>query len=767
LRETPGRVFLLKLAIGEKMKSTMVSFLICAIMITSVFGTIPQNVGDQGLSISETDGLENSSPQRVGIPSLSSNEKCDFADKSLQNVGGASLSSSGTRGLANSPWPKFRQNLNHTGVSPYDTSTNPGKLRWSFTAGHLIQSSSAIGSDGTIYVGSYDDKLYAINPNGTEKWSFTTGYDVTSSPTIGSNGTIYVSSEDGKLYAISPDGTERWSFATGFYNMGWSSPTIGFDETIYIGSRDNKLYAINSDGSQKWNFVTEDWVDSSPAIGSDGTIYVGSHDNKLYAINPDGSQKWNFTTGWHVRSSPAIGTDNTIYFGSFDNKLYAINSDGTEKWSYTTGQVVYSSPAIGSDGTIYVGSVDSKFYAINPDGTEKWNLKTGSDVISSPAIGSDGTIYIGSSDHKLYAINPDGSEKWSFMTGHVVESSPAIGSDGTIYVGSRDKKLYAIGTPNISPNANANPDQTISEGGAVQFNASSSYDIDGTIESYEWDFDASDGLWWETGAVPDATDPTPTHTYGDDGEFVATLRVTDNDNLSATDICNVTVLNVDPTVSIESTTMDVEIGLRVAGRKYNNVSMTVYEYGDSLSSVSIERLPGSPNIQMAWIPISIDFSKSYSANVTYIPKDPPNIGANPVWIYIKSVNGTINQIHHTFNVQQSKKRNSERWNHIEPWEIELNPYFIGLGFEITSHVTDPGSDDETLIYTHGSQTVTVTHLNNPPNQDPYPSPEVNPRDIKDTTTLVYEGSETITLIVKDDDNIRLGIGQGSDSISLA
>jgi len=427
---------------------------------------------------------------------------------------------------------------------------------------------------------------------------------------------------------------------------------------------------------------------------------------------------------------------------------------------------VFSSPAIGLDGTIYVGSNDGKLYAINSNGTQRWNFTAGDWVISSPAISSDGTIYFGSEDNNLYAINSDGTEKWRYSTGNSIISSPAISSDGTVFIGSRDNKLHAIGKRNIPPIADAGLDQILNEGDTIQFDASSSFDPDGSIETYEWDFDSTGGLWWETGAVPDATGPTPKHIYGDDGVYVTTLRVTDNDNLSATDICNITVLNIDPTVSIESVIMNLEIGLRVAGRKYNNVSMTLYEDGDSLGSVFIERLPGSPNVQMAWIPVSIDFSKSYSANVTYTPEDPPNVGANPVWIYIKSENGTINQIHHTFNVQQSKKRNSEHWNHVEPWEVELNQYFIGLSFEITSHITDPGSDDETLTYSYGSQIVTITNLNNPPNLDPYPSPEINPRDIMDTTTLVYEGPGTITLVVKDDDNVRLGVGQGTDSFDI-
>ena len=38
----------------------------------------------------------------------------------------------------------------------------PGTVLWEFETGHWVHSSPAIGSDGTVYVGSYDKKLYAI-----------------------------------------------------------------------------------------------------------------------------------------------------------------------------------------------------------------------------------------------------------------------------------------------------------------------------------------------------------------------------------------------------------------------------------------------------------------------------------------------------------------------------------------------------------------------------------------------------------------------------
>ena len=201
-----------------------------------------------------------------------------------------SQTASPAQGLqAGSPWPMFHQNLLHTGrgVSGGATST----LKWKFTTGNDLYSSPAVGSDGTIYVGSQDDSVYAINPaNGSQKWKFTTGNAVDSSPAIGSDGSIYVGSYDGNLYAISSaNGIQKWKFKTGG-SVNWTSPAIGPDGTIYVGSEDSKVYAINSaNGSVKWAFTTGKGVESSPAIGPDGTIYLASNDHNLYAIGKSAS----------------------------------------------------------------------------------------------------------------------------------------------------------------------------------------------------------------------------------------------------------------------------------------------------------------------------------------------------------------------------------------------------------------------------------------------------------------------------------------------
>jgi len=332
-----------------------------------------------------------------------------------------------------------------------------GTTKWVFPTGGAVATSPAIGSSGTIYIGSHDKKIYAINPDGTEKWSFTTNGYARSSPAIGSDGTIYAGSEDHKLYAINPDGTLKWSFTTGDWVV--SSPAIAIDGTIYVGSHDGYVYAINPDGTEKWSFQTQNWVVSSPAIGCDGTIYVGSEDDNLYALDPDdGAQLWTFSTAGDVSSSPAIALDGTIYVESFDGYLYAINPDGSQKWRIQVGDGGHSCPTIGPDGTIFVGSYYvGKLYAINPEGTLEWSFDLGGQVASA-AIGSDGVVYIGSKAGVFYALDPEGNQLWSFPSGQVYMTSATIGDEGVIYVGSHTNDcLYALYSNSTGPAESAWP----------------------------------------------------------------------------------------------------------------------------------------------------------------------------------------------------------------------------------------------------------------------------------------------------------------------
>src|SRR5882724_13625808 len=79
--------------------------------------------------------------------------------------------------------------------------------QWDFTTAFLIDASPAVGTDGTIYVPSYEN-IYAMTPGGSNKWvSDVNNFPgIFGSPAIGTNGAIYFGGAvDGVLYALDPN----------------------------------------------------------------------------------------------------------------------------------------------------------------------------------------------------------------------------------------------------------------------------------------------------------------------------------------------------------------------------------------------------------------------------------------------------------------------------------------------------------------------------------------------------------------------------------
>ncbi len=95
---------------------------------------------------------------------------------------------------------------------------------------------------------------------------------------------------------------------------------------------------------------------------------------------------------------------------------------------------------------------------------------------------------------------------------------------------------------NFTPEAKAGPDVSTRTGLIAAIDARASFDIDGTIASYAWDFgDGTTG----TGAQPQ-------HSYATPGDYTATLTVTDNNGATATDTieAHVILAQARPTAAI-------------------------------------------------------------------------------------------------------------------------------------------------------------------------------------------------------------------------
>jgi outer membrane protein assembly factor BamB len=359
----------------------------------------------------------------------------------------------------------FRADARHDGIYPGSGVPVLHGVKWKFRAGGAIVSTPAV-LDGTVYFGSSDHKVYALDErSGAVRWTFLTKGRVSSSPAV-TAGRVYVGSFDGNFYALdAAGGALVWKFATEGerrfsgphlhgaqpaaevmpdpFDLFLSSPVIA-DGRVYFGSGDGNVYALDAtSGALAWKFHTGNVVHASPALAA-GTLYVGSWDRNFYALDAaTGKERWRFKTGEDpvihnlegIQSS-AVVADGTVYFGCRDSNLYALDAaSGALRWSFSNhGSWVISSPAV-RDGTLYFATSDSGL-------VHALDARTGSAVFSldfkhwpffsSPTLAGD-YLYIGSHQGKVLAIDLKRRQvAWTFQTEDAQKNGPTYTKpDGT------------------------------------------------------------------------------------------------------------------------------------------------------------------------------------------------------------------------------------------------------------------------------------------------------------------------------------------------
>jgi outer membrane protein assembly factor BamB len=398
----------------------------------------------------------------------------------LEACGGGDDPASSTKdqGLAKSAWPKYRGNLGNTGQASGFGAT--GALCWSTAAGAAdrVEGSAIIGPEGTVYIGADDGRVYALNGvTGAILWATQVqSAGVDSTPALGADGSLYVGAGHAVVALDAATGAQKWRFETA--GDVESSPALAPDGTLYFGADDARVYALNaSDGTLKWWFAFPDGsdTDSSPALGADGTVYIGSDKGTLYALEGrHGTLKWQFQAIGEISGAPAIAWDGTVFICALnaaktESVTYAIDGlTGIPRWTVAHASQSAPSVAVGADGTAFSSGVSpastvnavmalqrAVVWALDGNtGAPIWErlLEPGSAGVTAVAIDAAGILYVhaerpiaGAGMGKLSALEPmTGGILWEAFTGGSSNSSPAIGADGTVYVGSDDGRVYAV-----------------------------------------------------------------------------------------------------------------------------------------------------------------------------------------------------------------------------------------------------------------------------------------------------------------------------------
>lgn len=314
------------------------------------------------------------------------------------------------------------------------------EVRWRFETGDIIRSGAEIAGENVLFA-SDDGFLYALaTDSGAEAWRFDLGsveikrvlpatgppyeYDYLHSSPVHREGTVYVGSANGVLYAIDAEtGKERWRFETD--GKVRSTPAVD-GGIVYFGSWDGHVFAVAAEsGTEFWRFDTGGIVQGSPAVNP-GRVFVGSRSAAVFALDArTGEQKWKHThaDGSWVESSP-VYSDGVVYIGSSDAlSLFALHAEtGEAIWTFKTGGWSWSKPLL-ADGVVYIGGLSAYPYYF-----EGVDLRAGLFALEQETGAG------------LWEFTPEPVE--GYVTGGVFSTPTVV--DGVVYVGALDGRLYAL-----------------------------------------------------------------------------------------------------------------------------------------------------------------------------------------------------------------------------------------------------------------------------------------------------------------------------------
>lgn len=339
---------------------------------------------------------------------------------------------------------------------------NP-KTKWKFKTQGPIRGSS-VADNTTIYFGSSDGNLYAVNKtNGELLWKFKTESPITSTPAVSDN-LVFVSTTNNTLFVLSrTNGKLVWKYETqtsvpSYWEWDYytASPVVDGGR-VYMGSGDAHLHVLSLDGKLIWKYKTNGRIRAAGLI-KEGRVYQPSNDGNVYVLNAaDGKLLWKFETdgakydsrkfGWDrnsIYAAPVI-QDSLMIVASRDGKTYAVNTTTQKKkWDFTYGPTWAMSAAL-EHNVAYIGWSDNSLLSAVDivTGKEKWKFQSGSLVYTKPFLTSS-DLYFGSADENLYCLQKStGEKRWAYKTRGCVYSSP-IADSNTIYFGSDDGYFYAI-----------------------------------------------------------------------------------------------------------------------------------------------------------------------------------------------------------------------------------------------------------------------------------------------------------------------------------
>ncbi len=436
----------------------------------------------------------------------------------------------------------------------------------------------SVGAFQTSYGGNTDAFVAKFSPTGSLQWATYYGGS-------GEEFSDVAVGVDGSGRVLLTGGTKSTNFpvSPGAYQASHAPGPNGFDVFVvvllsdgsrawatYYGDRKGELgCAIQADGNGNIFVSGYAAADFPVSPGAYQTANAGGNDAFIVKFTGGGARLWATYYGGsqseHLRSIAVDGSGEVIIGG------YTMSSDlpstgggfqpssggGTDGFlvKFTGAGALNWASYCGGSGTDYINGIatDANANILLAGSTVSTNFPVTGGAFQTMIAGSDdgfsakinaggvmqwATFIGGSGSDRAHNITADVSGN-VFVSGRTASTNfPTLNPHQSALAGEGDAFVLSLNSSGAMPGYNVPPVAVASatpiQGTAplaVSFSSAGSYDPDGTITGYHWDF----------GDNNTSTSADPSHTYTNAGVYSAVLSVTDNNSATGTVTVPITV----------------------------------------------------------------------------------------------------------------------------------------------------------------------------------------------------------------------------------
>lgn len=346
------------------------------------------------------------------------------------------------RQAASGSWPTYQLSPSHNAV----LEARDLKANWLIRLGDRINGGLA-AVDGTIYVDSFDHKLYALEQGtGKTRWSANADNILMSTPVVHDGLVIVGSGKDGFLKPDDfhsqvwgrPQGDDILAFSAKDGHLVWKIHTVGQNmpspavsgDTLLFANGDAHAYARDlKTGKERWTVELPGVPTMASMTVDDGIAFISMCHNAPYSCE---TRALDVNDGHTLWTNPHGGSDCTP---TVDDGLVFVNETlNDEEHFHTGGKTVVVAMDERSGRTVWAHEFEAAPYTY---------IASSERQIAGTA--HDGVLYqsIGNRQQVVAFDEHTGEIRWTVNTSANVKMSPVVKGD-RVYFGDTGGILYNV-----------------------------------------------------------------------------------------------------------------------------------------------------------------------------------------------------------------------------------------------------------------------------------------------------------------------------------